>query len=155
MHPRDVNAENFAAYPPQGRSLVVAHLETLRQLPLALLPSLLREVIQYDYLFPAERSTIEKQLSALAAMSQPELSQSVKGFAAISLSTDLAEFDWINHPEQFLERQSAWLWSSHQLDSFRTAANEYSVRIDAATHPEAPPLRRLGIAVIGQGVTAW
>jgi hypothetical protein len=155
MLPRDVSSENFAAYPPQGRALAAAHLQTLRQLPLVLLPSLLREIIQYDYLFPAERSTIEKQLSALAAMSQPELSQSVQRFAAISLSTDLTGFDWINHPEQFLERQSAWLWSSHQLDTFRTAAKDYSVRIDAATRTAAPPLRRLGIAVIGQGVTSW
>lgn len=155
MQPRDLTAGNFAAYPLQGRSLAVAHVETLRQLPLALLPSLLREIIQYDYLFPVERSTIEKQLYALAAMNQGQLSECVHGFAQISLSHDLEDFDWINHPAQFLEQQSAWLWSSHQLDAFRTAANDYSARLDAVIRVEAPPLRRLGIAVIGQGVASW
>ena len=155
MEPRDLTAENFAAYPPLGRSLAVAHLETLRQLPLALLPSLLREIIQYDYLFPAERSTIEKQLSALAAMKPKELSDCLHGFADISLSHDLRDFDWIHRPAQFLEQQSAWLWSTHQLDAFRTAAEDYSNRLHAADRVEPPSLRRLGIAIVGQGVDSW
>lgn len=155
MQPRDLTGGNFAAYPPQGRSLAVAHIDTLRQVPLALLPSLLREVIQYDSLFPAERSTIETELSTLAAMSQLQFSDCTHGFAQISLSHDLESFDWVNHPAQFLEQQSAWLWSSHQLDAFRNAANEYRVRLDAVIHVEKPPLHRLGIAVIGQGVASW
>ena len=52
MLPRDLKAEQFASYPPQARALVVAHLDALRQLPLSFLPSLLREVIEYDYKFP-------------------------------------------------------------------------------------------------------
>lgn len=155
MQPRNLTAGNFAAYPPQARSLAVAHLDTMRQLPLAFLPSLLREVIEYDYLFPAERTTIEKQLSALAALDQRQLSDCMHGFAAISLSHDLENSDWINHPAQFLEQQSAWLWSTHQLDAFRSAANDYSSRLDSVTRVGPPPLRRLGIAVIGQGVASW
>ncbi len=55
MLPRDLKAEQFAGYPPQARDLVVAHLDALQQLPLSFVPSLLREVIDYDYKFPAER----------------------------------------------------------------------------------------------------
>ncbi|HET7349232.1 MAG TPA: hypothetical protein VFJ10_17975, partial [Acidobacteriaceae bacterium] len=155
MQPRDLNPERFAAYAPQAHSFAVAHMDTLRQLPLALLPSILREVILYDVLFPAERSTIDKQVSALAAMDQRQLTDCVHGFAQISLSRELEDFDWINHPAQFLERQSAWLWSTHQLDAFRAAANEYSSHLEAVMRVEAPPVRRLGIAVVGQGVSAW
>jgi hypothetical protein len=155
MRPRDLDAESFNAYPPLGRIFAGEHLETLRRLPLALVPSLLREMIQYDYLFPAERSTIEKQLSALAAMDSLHLSQCLHGFAQISLSPDLENFDWINHPAQFLEQQSAWLWSSHQLDAFRTAAYDYGAGLDAVVPVEVPAFPRLGIAVIGQGVSAW
>jgi len=155
MEPRDLTPGHFAGYPPQGRSLADAHVETLRQLPVSLLPSLLREIIQYDYLFPVERSTIEKQLSALASMDHAQLSECLNGFVQISLSNDLRNFDWVNHPAQFLEQQSAWLWSSHQLDAFRTAANDFSAHLDAVIRVEAPSLRRLGIAVIGQGVSAW
>lgn len=155
MQPRDLSAGSFAGYPPQGRALAVAHIHTLRQLPLALAPGLLREVIDYDYLFPAERTTIEKQLAALAGMDQPQLAQTVHAFDQISLSRELRDFDWINHPAQFLEQQSAWLWSTHQLDAFHAAANEYASRVDPLTRVEAPPLRRLGIAVIGQSVASW
>jgi hypothetical protein len=155
MQPRDLSSGNFAAYPPQGRSLAVKRLDTLRQLPLAFLPSLLREIIQYDYLFPVERSTIENQLSALAAMNARQLSECMQAFAQISLSHDLENFDWIEHPAQFLEQQSAWLWSSHQLDTFRAAATNYSARLDTVVRVEAPPLRRFGVAIIGQGVTSW
>ena len=155
MQPRDLSAGSFAGYPPQGRALAVAHLDTLRQLPLALVSGLLREVIDYDYLFPAERSTIEKQLTALAAMDQKQLLDSVHGFEQISLSRELRDYDWVNHPAQFLEQQSAWLWSTHQLDAFHAAANEYASRLDPLTRVEAPPLHRLGIAVIGQGVASW
>jgi hypothetical protein len=155
MQPRDLAPGNLAAYPPQGRSLAVAHLDTLRQLPLAFLPSLLREIIQYDSLFPVERTAIDKQLAALATMNQQQLSDCVHEFAQITLSKELEAFDWVNQPAQFLELQSAWLWSSHQLDAFRTAANNYSSRLDAINPIEPPSIRRLGIAVIGQGVTAW
>ena len=155
MQPRDLSTGSFAGYPPQGRALAVAHLDTLRQLPLALVPGLLREVIDYDYLFPAERTTIEKQLSALAGMDQRQLSETAHAFEQISLSRELRDFDWINHPAQFLEQQSAWLWSTHQLDAFHAAANEYASRVDSLTRVEAPSLRRLGIAVIGQGVASW
>ncbi|HLJ76943.1 MAG TPA: hypothetical protein VKT75_06005 [Acidobacteriaceae bacterium] len=155
MQPRDLTPGQFAAYPPEGRSLAVAHLNILRQLPLALLPSVLREVIQYDYLFPAERSLIEKQLSAIASMNQQQLADCVHGFAAISLSHDLEDFDWINHPAQFLEQQSAWLWSTHQLDAFHTAADDYSSHVDPLIRVDTPPIGRLGIAIVGQGVSSW
>ncbi|MFP5229167.1 MAG: hypothetical protein ACLGXA_16245 [Acidobacteriota bacterium] len=155
IQPRDLTPDRFAAYPPQGRSLAVTHLDMLRQLPLALLPSLLREIIQYDDLFPAERRTIDKQLAALTAMTSQQLSASVHSFIQISLSRELRDSDWVNHPSQFLEQQSAWLWSSHQLDAFRTAATEFSGHLDAVIPVEPPKVPRLGIAVIGQGVTTW
>jgi hypothetical protein len=55
MLPSNLKAEQFARYPPKARELAVAHLVTLQQLPLSFVPSLLREVIDYDFKFPAER----------------------------------------------------------------------------------------------------
>ena len=65
MLPRDLKSEQFAGYPPEARKLVVGHVATLQRLPLAYLPSLLREVVEYDFKFPAERKALEKELSAL------------------------------------------------------------------------------------------
>jgi hypothetical protein len=67
----------------------------------------------------------------------------------------LESFDWINQPAQFVEQLSAYLWTTHQLDGFRQAAIVYGDRLQATKPPEPIPVRRLGIAVIGQGVAAY
>jgi hypothetical protein len=155
MLPGDLKAEQFALYPPQARALVVAHLDALRQLPLSFLPSLLREVIDYDYKFPAERAAIDGELANLSSLSPAQMADWFHAFAQLSLSPNLENFDWINQPSQFVEQLSAYLWTTHQLDGFRQAAIVYGDRLQAAKPPQAIPVRRLGIAVIGQGVDVY
>ena len=64
MLPHDLKAEQFSGYPPEARKLAVSNIETLRQLPLSFLPNLLREVIEYDFKFPAERAEVSRELAA-------------------------------------------------------------------------------------------
>lgn len=155
MLPDSLRTEQFAAYPPQARKLVLAHLPALQQLPLSFLPSLLKQVIDYDFMFPAERSALEQELIQLSSLSEAQVKEWFLPFDSISLSRDLKEFDWINQPAQFVEQQSAYLWSTHQLDAFRKAATDYGSRLQAVV-PSAPvPVRRLGIAIIGQGVDSY
>jgi hypothetical protein len=155
MLPPDLQPEQFSAYPPEARKLVVDHLGAIRQLPLVFLPSLLREVIEYDFKFPAERSAIDRELSTLSGLSSEQFKEWFQPFFAISLSSKLEEFDWINQPAQFVEQQSAYLWSTHQLDEFRKAATDYGARTQSSLTPEPLPMRRLGIAIIGQGVATY
>ncbi len=155
MLPRDLKAEQFVGYPPEARRVVTAHLTALRQLPLGFVPSLLREVIDYDYKFPAERTAIDRELSDLSSLSEAKIKEWFGEFAQLSLSSSLEQFDWINLPAQFVEQQSAYLWSTHQLDAFRKAATDYGTRLEAAAAPEPIPVPRLGIAVIGQGVSSF
>ncbi len=155
MLPRDLKAEQFVGYPPQARELVVAHLHALQQLPLSFLPSLLREVIDYDFKFPAERVGIDSELANLSGFSPAQVTEWFQGFSQLSLSPQLERLDWINQPGQFVEQLSAYLWTTHQLDQFRKAAIAYGERLRAAAPPEAIPVRRLGIAVIGQGVASY
>jgi hypothetical protein len=54
-----------------------------------------------------------------------------------------------------VERLSAHLWSTHQLDTFRQVSNDYAARLRAAVPPQALPVPRLGISVIGQGVASY
>ncbi len=155
MQPSDLQPEHFAAYPPEAHKLIAAHLDVLRRLPLSFVPSLLREIIEYDYKFPAERSDIDHELTSLNSLSATQLKQRFEAFSQISLSFALEQFDWINLPAQFVEQQSAYLWSTHQLDAFRKAATDYGAELQAAKAPETMPVRRLGIAVIGQGVSLY
>lgn len=155
MLPSDLKPEKFDGYPPQARKLVVDHLATLRQLPLSFVSGLLRELINYDFKFPAERKARERELGYLSSLSASQLKESFRGFAEISLSKQLEDFDWVKSPAQFVERLSAHLWSTHQLDAFRRVSDDYADQLRAAVPPEAPPIPRLGITVIGQGVSTY
>lgn len=149
----DLKPEQFSGYPPEARKLVTNDLVALQRLPLSFLPSLLREVIDYDFKFPAERKAIEKEMANLSLLSPEQTKDWFQGFAQIRLSPQLEQFDWINAPAQFVEQLSAYLWTTHQLDAFRVAALAYAERLRAAMPTEPPAIPRLGITVIGQGVT--
>jgi hypothetical protein len=155
MLPRDLKSEHFTGYPPEARKFVTSYLGTLQQLPLSFLPGLLREIIDYDFKFPAERSARERELAKLSSLSTAELKEWFHAFAEITVSAQLEAFDWVRSPAQFVEQLSAHLWTTHQLDAFRKASNEYADRLTAAVPPEPPPIRRLGISVIGQGVASY
>jgi hypothetical protein len=116
---------------------------------------LLREAIEYDYKFPVERKALERELGNLNSLSAEQFKEWLQGFAQIQISSTLENFDWINAPAQFVEQLSSHLWTTHQLDAFRTAAMGYAERLQAAVPPEAPSTPRLGITVIGQGVASY
>jgi len=154
MVPADLKSESFNGYAPEAQKLAVEYLGALRRLPLAFLSGLLREIIDYDFRFPAERKTIERELSNLNSLSAAQTKDWFEGFAEVQLSSKLEQFDWVNAPAQFLEQLSAHLWTTHQLDRFRAAALAYAERLREAVPPEAPVVPRLGIAVIGAGADA-
>ena len=155
MLPLNLQAEQFAGYPPRARKLAVDNLAALQQLPLSFLPGLLRQVIDYDFKFPAESAAIENELATLSSLSRALLHQWFQAFSQLSLSSKLENLDWINQPAQFVEQESAYLWTTHQLDGFRKAATEYLDRLRSAVPIEPTPVRRLGIVVIGQGVASY
>ena len=155
MRPSELRSEQFNRYPPQARKLSTENLRVLRILPLSFLPNLLREIIDYDFKFPAERKALEKELANLNSLSAEQVGEWFGGFAQISLSSQLEHSDWVDSPAQFVEQLSAFLWSTHQIDAFRAAATEYGERLQTAIAPEKPAIPRLGITVIGQGVATY
>ncbi len=155
MQPAELKSEQFSNYPPEARKLAEHYTGTLSQLPPSFVPSLLREILEYDYKFPVERKAVEKELATITALSATDRAEWFAGFEQIKLSPQLVSYDWVNSPGQFVEQLSAHLWATHQLDAFRAAATSYANRLAAANPPEAPPIPRLGISVIGQGVTTY
>jgi hypothetical protein len=155
MLPSDLQSDQFIGYPPGARKLAYEYVDALRRLPLSFLPSLLREIIEYDYKFPVERKALEKELANLQSLSPEQTKEWFQSFADIHLSESLEKFDWVNSPAQFVEQLSAYLWTTHQLDAFRKAAIAYASRLQAVAPPEPPSAPRLGISVIGQGVAEY
>jgi hypothetical protein len=155
MLPRDLTAQHFNAYPPEACKLAANYVATLQKLPLSFVPSILREVIDYDFKFPVERHALEKELANLNSLSVEQRKDWLQAFTQITLSPQLEQMDWLNAPAQFVEQLSTHLWATHQLDAFREAATSYADRLRAAVPPDPPPVARLGIAVIGQQVTAY
>jgi hypothetical protein len=155
MLPRDLKTEQFKSYPPEARKLVVNYLAALQPLPLSFLPSLLKEIVEFDFKFPVERRAIERELENLRSLSSARVSEWFQEFAAIHLSSSLEHADWVNAPGLFVEQLSAHLWSTHQQDAFRLAAVHYADRLRAAVPVEAPAMPRLGISIIGKGLESY
>lgn len=146
--------EQFKNYPPQARKLVIDSMDLLRRLPTIFAAVLMREVIGYDWKFPAERDELDRQLHYLGSLQPEQLRDLLMKFTAVNLSPALERLDWVKEPELFSEQLTAYLWSTHQIDAFRIAATEYSAKLHEMA-PAAPSrIPRLGIAVIGKGVAA-
>lgn len=152
MLPNQLVKESFSGYPAEARHLAVSNIALLQRLPLGLVPLLLREVIVYDWKFPAERREIERQFAYLTALSPDEMAKTMAAFSSLRLTGALERTDWVNTPAAFTEQLTAHLWTTHQIDAFRAAAVDYVGKSSAATPEEPLPVHRLGIAVIGRGV---
>jgi hypothetical protein len=153
MLPSDLTADAFRGYPPQARKLAAAQVQLLRKLPISFVPLLLRELIAYDWKFPAERTELDNQFTYLQSQSAEMLRTIMSAFAGLRISPELEHADWIDSPAQFSEQLTTHLWATHQIDAFRTAAIEYIKKAHAAA-PHAPlSMPRLGLVMLGEGVT--
>ncbi len=147
-HP--IMASDFKNYPPQGQGIATEWLDLWRQLPLAFLPIVLRELIGYDWMMPMERSQIEAQIRLMGSLSIQQLAEKMRGFAALRLNPELEGLDWINHPATFIQDLTAWLWSTHQMDAFHSSAESFNAYLANAPPPK-PAMPRFGIVILGQG----
>ena len=152
MRPPELQASTFNTYPTLARRVAVERLAILQRLPLSFAPLLLRELISYDWKFPAERKLMDDQLSYLAALTGEQRDKTLAPFARIEISQDLERLDWVNEPATFSERFSAHLWASHQIDAFHAAATAFFDNASAAVPAQPLPLPRLGVVIAGQGV---
>ena len=122
----------------------------LQQLPIAVAPAFLREIIVFDWRFPAERHTFERQCVWLESLTAEQRGRLLAPFQQISVPATLVAKDWLGSPQPFLEQLTAYLWSSSQIDTYRRAAQALlAVPLD-----ETPQKDRLVIVVVGKDATA-
>jgi hypothetical protein len=152
MLPNQLTPEQFSSYPSEARRLAVSQIALLRRLPLGFVPLLLRELIVFDWKFPAERRELEQQFEYLSKLSPDGFRNAMAAFAQLRLTGDLEKTDWVNSPANFSEQLTAHLWATHQIDAFRHAAVEYVQKANASAPDLELPVHRLGVVVIGHGV---
>ena len=76
----------------------------------------------------------------------------MQAFAQLQLTPALQSFDWVNMPGEFLEKLSAQLWATSQMDGFRQASERYMQAFRTAHPSQEPPIPRLAIVMVGRGV---
>ncbi len=138
MLPSELTPASFAHYPPRARSLAIQNLALLQQLPIVFAALLLRELNGYDWRFPAEQRMLDDQFTYLRSQSVEQRDETLRGFQAVKLSTQIEQMDWVIRPQSFLDALTAQLWSTHQIGMFHEAANGYFEAWRKAI-PEPPP----------------
>jgi hypothetical protein len=151
MLPNQLTADQFKTYPPRAREIATGALDLLRQLPLAFLPLLLRELIVYDWKFPAEQNELDRQIGYLNGLSSQQRSLVMAGFAGVRLSSQLGDMPWTELPAKFSEKLAGELWATHQIDGFHKSAEQYIQAFNAAIPEPVVSMPRLGIVLFG----AW
>jgi hypothetical protein len=151
MTPAQLTAASFAAYPPEARALAVQHLALLQELPLAVAPAFLREIIVYDWRFPAERRTFERQCAWLESLPADKRAALLAPFRQITLPDALATRDWVASPQPVLEEITAHLWSTSQIDAYRRAAHDL---LTVPADPQAIQQDRTVVVVAGRDAVA-
>jgi len=151
MTPSDLRTESFASYPPEARTLTAKYLAVFQRMPLILLALILREVIQYDWSFPAERDILTRQLDLLAGMTGASFVALMSPFNAISLPSQLSTLNWVHQPQSFSEQLTAYLWSQHLIDDYHNAAQAYQTFLRGALPQARPVTPRWTFVVMGRG----
>src|SRR5689334_15986414 len=86
MLPAQLKAEAFKNYPPLARQLATDSIELFQQLPLTFVALLLRELISYDWKFPAERKDMDRQLAYLGPLAQAQRKKLMAPFASLDIN---------------------------------------------------------------------
>jgi hypothetical protein len=152
LEPSRLTAEDFGQYPPLARAVAQQNVPLLREMPTAFLALLLRELINWDWKFPAERKVLERQFKYLGSLTPEERKSLFAPFASLKLNASLEAFDWVNDPATFSEQLSAHLWTTHQIDAFRTAAVEFFKKVENTNDRDEPAIARAVLIAFGSGV---
>ncbi len=146
MTPEALSPASFADYPPAAQHFATEHLSLLRRLPLAVCPSFLQQVKEFDTLFPVERESLRLQFQSLEKLDAQRFATMTAPLRSLKLSNALQQMNWVTTPARFVTDLSAFLWSSGQLDTFRNAAQDLFAEIPA----RQDTVSRLVIVILGQ-----
>lgn len=139
----------------QGQELNYSQqMRLLESLPVPLAAVMMQQMVRADRLFPVERNSLDRTLKRFVPPRTPSAEQSLQAFAALKLSSDLQRLDWRTDPAGFVEKMTAELWSTGQIESFRDAAKLLATPVAAEELEEAKPVSRFTVVVLDRRLRA-
>jgi hypothetical protein len=139
----------------QGQSPIAAEqLLLLEKMPVPLAAVMMQQVARADRLFPVERSELDRTLHSLIPPRATSAEQAVRMFATLRLSPELLRQGWRSDPAGFVERMTAELWSTGQIEAFRDAAKLLAPSTWTAEEGTAKLAPRFGVIVLDRRLRA-
>jgi hypothetical protein len=92
-----------------------------------------------------------RQLDLLGHLDADSFNALVSPFASIALPSEISKFDYLNHPQRFSEKLTAYLWEQHLSDDYHRVAEGYQQYLEKALIPAQPVAPRWTIVAIGRG----
>ncbi|MEO7029955.1 MAG: hypothetical protein ABI147_11195 [Acidobacteriaceae bacterium] len=110
------------AFVQKQPSLALQELPLLRSLPIALAALMMQQVARAEVMFPSEKRELETTLAFLTPPRSAAMERAVQGFAALKVPAQIRQLNWESDAAGFVEKLTAALWSTGQIDAFREAA---------------------------------
>jgi hypothetical protein len=149
--PRELTPDDLSLYPPQAKQFALDNIGTLRSLPPILCALLLKQIREFDWLFPAERSDLEGQLRWLSTSDRNKVAAVITPFQSLPVTKSVMELPWAPEPGPFIEKLTADLWATHSMDAFQSAGKKYGDILQAVRENPPSTNPRLCVVFIGAG----
>ena len=148
---RDLTPDDLSLYPPEAKQFALDNISTLRRLPPILCALLLKQIRELDWLFPAERSDLDRQLRWLNSADKNKFAAVIAPFQSLPVSKTVMELPWTAEPVSFIEKLTADLWATHSMDAFQSAGKKYGEVLQAVRENPPSSNPRLCVVFIGSG----
>jgi hypothetical protein len=97
-------------------------MSVLRALPVPLAAIMMQQIARANRLFPIEIRELDRLIGSLRTPRSSDMESAVQRFASLRLSKDLLRVGWQRNPADFVDKMTAELWASSQINAFREAA---------------------------------
>ena len=128
--------------------LTPAQQRLLEILPVPLAAVIMQQIARAGSLFPAEKQELDRTLQSLTPPRPDNAKRAVEMFATLRLSPELKRLDWRSDAAGFVDKMTAELWSTGQIETFHEAAKLLAPSaITAEQGAQAPKPRFVAIAL--------
>jgi hypothetical protein len=133
--------------------LTPAQQKLLDGLPVPLAAVMMQQIARSGSLFPSEKRELDRTLQSLTKPRPDNAKRAVELFATLRLSPELQLLDWRSDAAGFVDKMTAELWSSGQIETFREAAKLLAPSAITTEQGTQVPKPRVVVIALGRHLT--